>query len=229
MLVVEPTPDSASVLFGERLELASAYANLLVTAGVERGLIGPRESDRIWTRHVLNCAALAEAFPLGARVVDVGSGAGLPGVAVAVARPDLQIDLVEPLARRAQFLTEAIETLDLGGQVRVSRGRAEERSVRESVGASEWVTARAVAPLDRLVAWCLPLLRKGGQLVAMKGSQAAVEVAEHRAALSRLGASNVDVRECGVGVVDPAVIVVVVECGSVSRRSSGSSRVKGKS
>lgn len=230
---IEPTPPEAAVLFGSRQELATRYAKLLVTDGVERGLIGPRESDRIWTRHVLNCAAVAEAFPAEVRIVDVGSGAGLPGLVLAIARPDLRVDLVEPLARRAQFLIEAVTLLDLESQVRVLRGRAEERTIRESAGSAQWVTARAVAPLDRLVGWCLPLLGTGGRLVAMKGSSAAAEVAEHRSTLVRLGASKIDVVEYGVGVVDPPVTVVVIERGSGSRRPSRQaepgSAMKGKS
>ena len=220
---MESPPDSAERLFGPRLPDAQRYAGLLVTAGVERGLIGPREADRIWSRHLVNCAAIAEAFPADARVVDVGSGAGLPGIALALARADLSLDLVEPLARRAEFLTEVVDELGLAGQVRVTRGRAEEPAIRESAGATSWVTARAVAPLDRLVRWCLPLLAPGGRLVAMKGSQAANELAEHRQTLLRLGVSSMDVMECGVGLVDPAVTVVVIERGAerASKKSKG--------
>lgn len=217
----EAVPVVAAALFGARLDRATQFAELLVTAGVERGLIGPRESERIWSRHLVNCAAPAALFPTGARVVDVGSGAGLPGIVLALVREDLRIDLVEPLARRVQFLTEAVAALGLGDQVSVRRGRAEEPAIRQAVGSSAWVTARAVAPLDRLVEWCLPLLAPGGRLVAMKGSQAAIELAEHRAALTRLGVSHVEVVECGSGLVDPPVTVVIVERGPSPQRSRG--------
>ena len=223
---MESAPASAGQFFGSGLAAAQRYAEILVTTGVERGLIGPREADRIWSRHVVNCAAIVEVFPADARVVDVGSGAGLPGLCLALARPELLVDLVEPLARRAQFLTETVEELELSDRVRVIRGRAEDREVREAVGNAPWVTARAVAPLERLVRWCLPLLTPGGRLVAMKGSQAASEVAEHRSMLLWLGVSRLDVMECGVGVVDPPVTVVLAERGSAERRSKKS---KGKS
>lgn len=220
---LEAIPAAATELFGARLDRATQFAELLVTTGVERGLIGPRESDRIWSRHLLNCAAPAELFPIKARVVDVGSGAGLPGLVLALARDDLRVDLVEPLARRVQFLTEAVTALGLADQVRVLRGRAEERTIRETAGSSAWVTARAVAPLDRLVGWCLPLLEPGGRLVAMKGAQASSELTEHRSTLTRLGVSRMDVVECGVGLVEPAVTVVVVERGLGPQRSRGKS------
>ena len=220
---VEAPPSNASAVFGQRFDLAVQYVELLATAGVERGLIGPREGDRLWSRHVLNCAVVAEVLPETARVVDVGSGAGLPGLPLALARPDLRVDLVEPLERRAMFLTEAVDLLGLGSQVRVVRGRAEDRLARELVGDSEWVTARAVAPLDRLVGWCLPLLKSGGKLVAMKGTRAASEIEEHRAQVSRMGAARMDLVECGVGVVNPVVAVVVVERGAGTKRSRGKS------
>ncbi|MCW2497191.1 MAG: gidB [Jatrophihabitans sp.] len=154
-------------------------------------------------------------------MVDVGSGAGLPGLVLAIARPDLRIDLVEPLARRVQFLTEAVSLLGLDGQVRVVRGRAEERQVIDMVGQSSWVTARAVAPLDRLVGWCLPLLSLGGKIVALKGSQAESELVEHRQTVGKLGGINPRVVQCGVGVVEPPVTVVVIERGPAARRVKG--------
>ena len=127
-------PARGARVFGARLALAERYAELLASAGVVRGLIGPREAGRIWTRHLLNCAAGRRAVPAGARVVDVGSGAGLPGLALAIRRPDLRVDLVEPLQRRVEFLTEAVAALDLGDRVRVLRGRAEEPRDRRAVG-----------------------------------------------------------------------------------------------
>jgi 16S rRNA (guanine527-N7)-methyltransferase len=219
----ELPPDAVHQVFGPNADLAIRYARLLVTDGVERGLIGPRESDRIWTRHVLNCAALAELLPSAARVVDIGSGAGLPGIPLALALPTAQVDLVEPLARRVQFLEEVVAALGLGERVRVVRGRAEEPSVIRQVGDSAWVTARAVAPLDRLVAWCLPLLHTGGKVIAMKGERAAMELDEHGPALRRAGVVATDIVQCGMGVVEPPVTVVVLERGHARSRSKGKS------
>ena len=223
MTSTEILPAAAERLFGANLDRAARYAELLVTVGVERGLIGPREPERIWTRHVLNCAAPAELLPSTARVVDIGSGAGLPGIPLALALPGLRVDLVEPLARRVQFLTEVVDELGLGDQVRVIRGRAEEPAVIAEVGESEWVTARAVAPLDRLVGWCLPLLVTGGKVIAMKGSQAESELAEHEKAIRRMGVVATGIVQCGVGLVAPPVTVVVLERGAVARRSKGKS------
>ncbi|GAB3966398.1 16S rRNA (guanine(527)-N(7))-methyltransferase RsmG [Plantactinospora veratri] len=239
--------ESARTLFAERLPLAASYAELLAGPGVLRGLIGPRETPRIWDRHLLNCAAMVELLPVGASVVDVGSGAGLPGIVLAIARPDLTVTLVEPLARRAVFLAEVVTALDLGDAVTVVRARAEElaASRREGAGGrrrragrsgrstgplpvesgapvdlanlpdelrvpADVVTARAVAPLDRLAGWCLPLAVPGGRLLAMKGSSAAEEVAEHAEAVRRLGGSSPMVRLAGLGVVDPPTTVVEV-------------------
>jgi 16S rRNA (guanine527-N7)-methyltransferase len=197
-------------LFGERLGLADQYAELLVTDGVVRGLIGPREAPRIWDRHLLNCAAVAELIQPGARVVDVGSGAGLPGLALAIARPDLSVVLVEPLARRTSFLTEVVAALGLDGTVTVLRARAEEALGRLPEGPADIVAARAVAPLDRLAGWCLPLAKVGGRLLAIKGASAAVEAAEHAAAVRRLGGGQPAVRVCGADLLDPATTVVEV-------------------
>jgi 16S rRNA (guanine527-N7)-methyltransferase len=172
------------------------YAELLAGAGVERGLIGPREVPRLWERHLLNSAVLAELIPDGADVVDVGSGAGLPGLPLALVRPDLRVTLLEPLLRRSTFLQEAVPMLGLADRVRVVRGRAEDHAARYDV-----VTARAVAPLDRLVGWCWPLVAVDGQLLAMKGSAAASEVAD-------AGLSGAEIIECGHGIVDPPTTVV---------------------
>ncbi len=199
---------AATAVFGDRLPLAAAYVDLLATDGVVRGLIGPREAPRLWERHLLNCAVVAEAIPHGASVLDVGSGAGLPGIVLAVARPDLSIGLVEPLARRTTFLTEAVEMLGLGGIVTVVRARAEEAA--RTLTPADVVTARAVAPLDRLAGWCLPLTAVGGRLLALKGSSAADEVAEHRSAVAALGGGDPSVRLCGEGLIDPPTTVVEV-------------------
>ncbi|HET6214755.1 MAG TPA: 16S rRNA (guanine(527)-N(7))-methyltransferase RsmG, partial [Micromonosporaceae bacterium] len=141
-------PAAARQLFGDQLPLAEVYAGLLATDGVVRGLLGPREADRVWDRHLLNCAAIAELIPFAAFVVDIGSGAGLPGIVLAVARPDLSVVLVEPLARRTAFLDEAVAVLGLAERVTVRRARAEECIGSHSL--ADVVTARAVAPLDRL-------------------------------------------------------------------------------
>lgn len=215
------TRHAAETLFGARLPLARRYAELLVTDGVVRGLIGPREAPRIWQRHLLNCAAITHLIPPETYAVDIGSGAGLPGIVLSVARPDLRIVLVEPLARRVAFLTEAVETLGLT-QVEVVRGRAE-----ECVGKLEpadVVTARAVASLDRLAAWALPLAAVGGRLLAIKGASAAAEVDAHGEAVRRLGGGWPTVRECGAGLVSPPASVIEV----VRERSSASARPRRK-
>lgn len=198
---------AAQALFGPRLPLASRYVELLATDGVLRGLIGPREAPRLWDRHLLNCAAVAELISPAATVVDVGSGAGLPGIVLAVARPDISVILVETLARRTSFLEEAVSELGLTEQVSVVRGRAEEQ-----VGliAADVVTARAVAPLDRLAGWCLPLAAVGGRLLALKGASAAEEIAEHAVAVARLGGGTPVVHQCGVGLIEPATTVVEI-------------------
>ncbi len=162
-----------------------------------RGLIGPREVPRLWPRHVLNSAVLTDLVPIGERVVDVGSGAGLPGIPMALRRPDLAVDLVEPMLRRTTFLTEAVEALAISDRVRVVRGRAEDRAVRDATGDARWVVARAVAPLDRLVGWCFRLLAPGGTLLALKGASAEQELAEHRAALRAHGAGEVTMQRLG--------------------------------
>ena len=209
-----PDPGTASgtrdsAVFGERLPLARRYAEHLATSGVDRGLIGPREAPRIWERHVLNCAVVAGLVPDGARLVDVGSGAGLPGIPLALARPDTRVVLVEPLARRVDWLREVI--VDLGVAVEVERGRAEEDVVRRRWEGADVVTSRAVAPLARLAGWCLPLLRPGGQMLAVKGAAAADEVERDAAAVRKLGGGVPRIERCGVGIIDPPSTVVVVE------------------
>jgi 16S rRNA (guanine527-N7)-methyltransferase len=159
----------------------------------------------------MNSGALGELLVAGERVADVGSGAGLPGIPVALARPDVEVTLVEPLLRRADFLTEVVELLEL--PIRVIRGRAEERAVRDAAGEMDVVTSRAVASLDKLTRWCLPLLRPGGRMLALKGERAAAEIEEHRRAMSSLGAVDVKVMECGVNYLAPPVTVVVAVRG----------------
>jgi 16S rRNA (guanine527-N7)-methyltransferase len=167
-----PTPAAVSELYGESLGLIESYVSVLATRGVEWGLMGPREVPRLWERHILNSAAIAGLIPSGATVVDVGSGAGLPGIPLAILRPDLDVVLLEPLLRRADFLTQTLEELDLGDRVRLVRGRAEEHKHTYDV-----VTARAVAPLSRLLGWTSKLFLPDGHLLAVKGSSAADEVA----------------------------------------------------
>ncbi len=168
------TPAAARRAFSsERLPLAERYVDLLATAGVERGLIGPREAPKLWDRHVFNCLALASLAPAGATVADLGSGAGLPGLVLAIGRPDLALTLVEPLQRRTAFLDEVVDELGLEN-VRVYRGRAEELHGGDRF---DVVTARALAPLGRLLGWGMPLVAATGVLLAMKGSSAAEEIA----------------------------------------------------
>lgn len=180
-----PPPDSVEQVFGDRAGMAIRYVEFLSTAGLERGLMGPRERPRLWDRHVLNCAAGASHLNDGESVVDIGSGAGLPGIPLALARPDLAITLVEPLLRRATFLQEIIDVL--GIDVRVIRGRAEEKAIIDAAGGADVVTSRAVAPLAKLAGWSAPLLRTGGRMVALKGSSAAEEIQRDSAALRKLG------------------------------------------
>jgi 16S rRNA (guanine527-N7)-methyltransferase len=220
--------DAARTVFGDRLPLAVAYAELLITDGVVRGLVGPREAPRVWDRHLLNCAVLSEKISIGASVIDVGSGAGLPGIVLAVARPDLTITLVEPLARRTTFLSEAVTTLGLDTAVTVVRARAEDL-VGEPPATADVVTARAVAPLDRLAGWCLPLVTIGGRLLAIKGASALDEVTEHRDAIGRHGGSDPVIAQCGAGVVDPptTIVEIVRERDVVAPRSRPSARTAG--
>ena len=182
------TPDAAASVFGDAVADAERYAAILASRGVEWGLIGPREVDRLWDRHVLNSLAVESAIPEGARVVDVGSGAGLPGVPLALARPDLTVTLLEPLLRRATFLEGVLAELDLGGRVRVVRGRAMGADARDAMAHHETydaVTSRAVAPLPRLLGWSVPLLERSGLIVALKGASAPAEVADAAAELKR--------------------------------------------
>jgi 16S rRNA (guanine527-N7)-methyltransferase len=203
---VPAPPPAAQTVFGPRLELANRYAKILAGAGVERGLIGPRELDRLWDRHLLNSAAVGELLGADERVADIGSGAGLPGIPLALARPDVRVTLVEPLLRRSQFLTEVVDELAL--DVEVVRGRAEEPAVRRQVGEMDVVTSRAVAPLDRLTRWSVPLLRPDGRMLAIKGERAEAEIREYRRVMSALGVSGVRVVRCGADYLDPPVTVV---------------------
>ncbi|MFE6940211.1 16S rRNA (guanine(527)-N(7))-methyltransferase RsmG [Streptomyces chartreusis] len=205
-----PVPEQAREVFGDRYGDAVRYAELLAEAGVQRGLIGPREVPRLWERHLLNCAVLSEVVPEGVTVCDVGSGAGLPGIPLALVREDLKITLLEPLLRRTNFLTEVVELLGLD-HVTVVRGRAEE--VMGKLPPVHVVTARAVAPLDRLATWGIPLLRPYGEMLALKGDAAEEELKSAATALSKLGAVETSIHHVGEGVVDPMSTVVRVEVG----------------
>src|ERR1700736_4105282 len=185
---VSPAPRAAEALFGSRVERVQRYAEALAGAGVERGLLGPREVDRLWDRHLLNCAAIGELLDAGERIVDIGSGAGLPGLALAIARPDLRVVLLEPLLRRSEFLREVVE--ELGLDVEVVRGRAEEPPVRDRLAGSDAAVSRAVAALDKLTKWSMPLLKQAGQMVAIKGERAPDEVREYRRVMEALGATD---------------------------------------
>ncbi|GAB3655110.1 16S rRNA (guanine(527)-N(7))-methyltransferase RsmG [Actinocorallia lasiicapitis] len=213
-------PEQAYEVFGDAMPTAERYWNLLATAGVERGLIGPREVPRLWERHLINCAVLGEAVPEGASVVDIGSGAGLPGLVLAIVRPDLDITLLEPLLRRTTFLNEAVEELGLKN-VTVRRGRAEEVTKEFAV---DVVTARAVAPLDRLAGWGLPLLRPGGELLALKGERAAQELTEASDVLRRLGVDKSELLLVGQGKVDPPTTLVRLVLSRKQNKKGGRSR-----
>lgn len=202
-------PAVAAHVFGSGLDGACRYAELLVEHGVERGLIGPREVDRLWDRHLLNSAVISEQVPEGARVLDIGSGAGLPGIALALARPDLDVVLVDPMARRVHWLEEVVHILDL--PVAVVRGRAETKDVRAALSGADVVTARAVAPLGKLAEWCLPLLRPHGLLVAMKGESAAEELDRDRGKVAHSGGTNARIERCGAAVLEVPTTVIVVE------------------
>ena len=192
----------AAVFFDD--SLIYRYVDLLAHAGVERGLIGPREAPRLWDRHIFNCAAAAPAFADGSRVADVGSGAGLPGVVLALARPDLDVTLIEPLLRRATFLSEVVDTLDLAN-VAVLRSRAED--VEPASAGFDAVTSRAVAALPKLVRWCLPLARSGGLVLALKGTTAEAELAGAWPDLRSLGVTSGQVVEYPVVGTDPTRVV----------------------
>ncbi|MCW2740155.1 MAG: rRNA ((527)-N(7))-methyltransferase RsmG [Blastococcus sp.] len=213
---VPPAPGAATRVFGDALPAATAFVHRLATDGVTRGLIGPREVPRLWERHVLNSAAVAEAVPQGARVVDVGSGAGLPGIPLGLARPDIELTLVEPMARRVEFLEEVAAELAVpaGLHWRVVRGRAEDRAVVTAVGTVDVVTARAVAPLPRLVGWVRGLMRPGAQLVALVGARALHELPGLVPELEAAGMRDVHPRAVGAELGDAATTVVVMTRGA---------------
>ncbi|KUG52475.1 16S rRNA (guanine(527)-N(7))-methyltransferase RsmG [Serinicoccus chungangensis] len=216
-----PPSDQAREIFADRLPVAVRYAELLATTGISHGLIGPREADRLWDRHLVNCAVVEVLCEDDAQVVDIGSGAGLPGVVLAIARPDLRVHLVEPLLRRTTWLEQAVVALGLDN-VTVHRGRAQAVDLRAPV-----VTARAVASLDKLVTWALPLLAEGGRLLALKGQAAATELEQARPVLRRHGVRDAQVHVLAERTpAGPVRVVEIVrpEPGRARRAVSRSSR-----
>lgn len=218
---VEVEPTAAIQVFGGRIELARQYVTALASGGVLRGLIGPREPSRLWTRHVLNSGVVGALLGHEVAVVDVGSGAGLPGIPLAIARPDCRVVLVEPLERRTIFLQEMVDSLGLTN-CRVVRGRADQ--VLDDCGGADVVTSRAVAPLAKLSTWSAPLLRIGGQLLALKGASAGDEIQRDSPAAAAAGLVDLEVITAGAGLVDPATVIVrgrrVALRGNTSRRAA---------
>ena len=198
--------EAAEKIFGDRLPLAKRYVEHLATSGIERGLIGPREVPRLWGRHVLNCAVVEEFIVENASVADVGSGAGLPGLCLAIARPDLSLTLIEPLERRVIWLDEVIEDLGLEN-VDILRSRAE-----QAVGMvdADYVTARAVSALVGLLDITLPILRGQGELLALKGRSATEEITKARKKLNKYGAREVDILTAGETLLEEPTTVVQV-------------------
>lgn len=202
-----PAPRVAVEVFSDALPDVCRFADLLTGRGVERGLLGPREAPRLWTRHLLNCAVASDGVRRGERVADVGTGAGLPGLVWALRRSDLQIVLIEPLLRRTTFLSECVGELGLAERVRVHRGRAE----GWQGDPFDVVTSRAVAPLDRLIGWLAPLCRPGGRMVALKGSSAADEIEASSALIGRVSDSPAVLTTYGGGVLEDPTIAVEIQ------------------
>ena len=179
------------------------YAEILVKDAVRLGIIGPREVDRIWDRHILNCAALTELIPDGQSIIDIGSGAGLPGIVLAILNPNSAVTLIEPMQRRTEFLTQTKTELGLSN-VEILRGRAEGQKV-----SAQNVTSRAVAPLNKLLSWSWPLVEKGGKVLAIKGEKATEELAEVKNELVSLKSSTAIIKTCGLAL-DLSVTVVEI-------------------
>lgn len=196
--VLEAEPAAAAALFGDQIEVARSFTNELARRGEELGLVGPLELPRLWTRHILNSALLAPLLEARGRVADVGSGAGLPGLVLAIARPDVEFVLIEPMERRTDWLRSESDRLGLQN-VTVLRGRAED--VADDVVVDQ-VTARAVSALSKLIPLTVPLVRSGGQLILMKGARVDEEIEKARKVILRKRLSDVEVLELGEGVVD---------------------------
>lgn len=210
---------AAAEMFGDTLPKAERYAELLTSIGVERGILGPAEADRIWDRHLLNCAAVARLVPAKCSLVDLGSGAGLPGIVLAMLLPGVRVTLLEPLARRVEFLEQAVASLELAN-VDVVRGRAEDLAGHL---AGDIVTARAVAPLDKLAGLSLGVVRPGGRVLAIKGSTAEAELAKARAVLARLGVTDARVIQAA-GAAGRASATVVTFTAPEHRASGAGGR-----
>lgn len=208
---------------------AQKYAQLLIGVGVERGIVGPAEADRIWDRHLLNCGAIARLVPTKCSLTDLGSGAGLPGIVLAMLLPGVRVTLLEPMARRVEFLEECLAELGLDN-AEVVRGRAEDLAGHLS---ADVVTARAVAPLDKLAGLCLGLLRPGGKVLAMKGTSAEAELARARPVLAKLGVTDARVVHAGSAGGGPAATVVTFSApehrGSGSSPGRSATRTEGRS
>lgn len=206
---------AAEKIFGSRLDLAKRYVEHLATSGTERGLIGPREIPRLWSRHVLNCAVIESQIAHGSHVADVGSGAGLPGLCLAIARPDLELTLIEPLERRVIWLQEVVDDLELGN-VTVMRSRAE---LAVGTVVADVVTARAVSALSNLAGLCIPLLGGKGVVVAIKGRSAGEEIEKAAKVIRRMGGRETSVVTVGADLLEePTTVVrIVVE---TSRKSA---------
>ena len=214
------SPEALAV-FGAALPQAEHYARLLCGPGVERGLLGPGEAPRIWPRHLVNCAVIAELVPPAtAALADLGSGAGLPGIVLAMVLPGVTVTLIEPMARRAAFLAECVTALGLPN-AEVSRGRAED--LAGQIGA-DVVVARAVAPLERLAGLAAGLARPGGLVLAVKGAGAAAELDRARPVLRRLGARDAGLARAGEGRVEPAATVVRFRTAARSRAAARTRR-----
>lgn len=194
---------SAAAVFGDRLDLAERFAGWLTGAGITRGLLGPREADQIWERHLLNGVGIGSLIGAGSVVLDLGSGAGLPGIPLLLARPDLRMVLVEPKARRVEFLAEVCADLELSARVLRARATPDgvmlvpEGTIGDDVRPADVVTARAVAPIADLARWAAPLLRAGGRLLAVKGASAADELQRGRSVLEGLGYAEATVLSVG--------------------------------
>lgn len=200
---------AAEKIFGDRLDLAKRYVQHLATSGIERGLLGPREVPRLWSRHVLNCAVIESVMERDVEVADVGSGAGLPGLCLAIARPDLKLTLIEPLERRCIWLSEVIDDLGLDN-VTVMRGRAEQ--MVDAVNA-RYVTARAVSALTNLAGLTIPLLHGQGELIAIKGRSAAEEIDKASKAIRKLGGKETEVLTVGEDFLAEPTTVVRIKVG----------------
>ncbi|MEY6435801.1 16S rRNA (guanine(527)-N(7))-methyltransferase RsmG [Corynebacterium pseudotuberculosis] len=207
-LELTPPPEIVAEIFGSLLDKAVEYHRLLATDGSTRGFIGPREIPKLWDRHILNCAVIGEAMDSNARVADIGSGAGLPGIPLALARPDLEITLIEPLLKRSVFLGEVKDSLGLDN-VTVMRGRAEEKVIRNELGLVDVVTSRAVAPLGKLAGWSLPLVRLGGKMIAMKGSSVKEELARDEKMIFKAGGGKIKIFTVGDQLEDPTTLISI--------------------